>query len=131
MEAEIEHADFCCPVDPGRKSEWIERLQRQRERIVAQHGETIADQEIMLKTLSHPIRLKILWHLHTKPNCVCELVKKLGASNSAVSYHLAYLARFLLIKDKQSGGNVYYYRTKFGKTMLQWLEKMPIEPETR
>ncbi|MFW9779588.1 MAG: ArsR/SmtB family transcription factor [Candidatus Heimdallarchaeota archaeon] len=129
MEAETEHEDFCCPIDPERKNEWLARLQRQRDHIVTQYGETVADQEIMLKTLSHPIRLKILWHLHMKPNCVCELVDKLGASNSAVSYHLAYLARFLLIKDKYSGGNVYYYRTKFGKTVLKWLEQMPIRPE--
>ncbi|MHA2225804.1 MAG: ArsR/SmtB family transcription factor [Candidatus Hodarchaeales archaeon] len=124
---ETEHADFCCPIDPGRKSKWLERLQNQRDNVIAKHGEIIAEQELMLKTLSHPIRLKILHHLHQKPNCVCELVKKLGASNSAVSYHLSYLAKFLLINDKLSGGNVYYYRTKFGKQMMQWIEQIPKE----
>ncbi|MHA1975487.1 MAG: ArsR/SmtB family transcription factor [Candidatus Hodarchaeales archaeon] len=122
-----EHADFCCPIDPQRTKEWTERLEEERKKLIRRKGEKFAEQQLLLKALSNSLRLDILFYLHQKPNCVCELVRKLGAKNSAVSYHLAYLTKFSLIQDKMTGGNVVYYRTRYGKTVLNWLEKVPIE----
>ena len=124
---QTEHADFCCPIDPQRNEEWTDRLEKEKIRLVKLRGEKIAKKQLLLKALSNPLRLDILFYLHQKPNCVCELVKKLGAKNSTVSYHLSYLAKFSLIQDKATGGNVVYYRTRYGKTVLNWLERIPIE----
>ena len=110
---QTEHADFCCPIDPQRAKEWTDRLEEEKVKLVKVRGEKIAELQLLLKVLSNSLRLDILLHLHQKPNCVCELVRKLGAKNSAVSYHLAYLAKFSLIQDKQTGGNVVYYRTRY------------------
>ncbi|MHA2202766.1 MAG: ArsR/SmtB family transcription factor [Candidatus Hodarchaeales archaeon] len=124
---EKQHADFCCPIDPQRNKEWTDRLEREKERLITLKGEKQAEHQLILKVISNPLRLEILNYLHQKPNCVCELVRKLGAKNSTVSYHLSYLAKFSLIQDKMTGGNVIYYRTRYGKAVLNWLEKMPIE----
>ncbi|MHA1940414.1 MAG: ArsR/SmtB family transcription factor [Candidatus Hodarchaeales archaeon] len=122
-----EHADFCCPVDPQRNKEWHARLDEEGKKLILLKGEKFAEQQLLLKSLSNSQRLDILYYLDQKPNCVCELVKKLGAKNSAVSYHLSHLSKFALINDKLVGGRTIYYRTKYGKSVLKWLEKLPIE----
>ena len=89
-------------------------------------GEMMDERENLLKTLGHAIRLSILQYLGTRPNCVCELVEKLGASNSAVSYHLVFLAKCGLVQTENRAGNTYYFLTDFGSKVLQWLQLMPL-----
>ncbi len=93
-------------------------------------GSTLAGRENLLKTLAHEIRLSILHHLGARPNCVCELVEKLGTSNSAISYHLSFLAKYALIQSENRAGNIYYVLTDYGNKVLQWLETIPIQYAT-
>ncbi|MFX0064624.1 MAG: ArsR/SmtB family transcription factor [Candidatus Hermodarchaeota archaeon] len=127
---ESEHEVFCCPTDRQKKNEWLERLQSERERIITENSELLFEQELLFKTLSHPIRLKILCYLTQRPNCVCELVHKLKVSNSNISYHLSYLANFSFVNFKFQGGNVFYYLTRYGKAVMKWLETIPPNPNS-
>ncbi|MFQ5980421.1 MAG: ArsR/SmtB family transcription factor [Candidatus Heimdallarchaeota archaeon] len=126
---ESPHESFCCPKDPEVEGKWIARLEREKERVFDRSGEQMAEQELLLKSLSHPIRLNILYYLLEKPNCVCELVRKLKEANSKVSYHLSYLTQSQLIASVNRSGNVYYRINRQGRTVMDWLGNIPIAKE--
>ncbi len=120
----------CCPSNPDQKALWVKKLQSEQERLNIEAGGSLADRETLLKTLAHEIRLLILHHLGARPNCVCELVEKLGVSNSAISYHLSFLAKYALIQSENRAGNIYYVLTEYGNKVLQWLESIPVQNPT-
>jgi DNA-binding transcriptional ArsR family regulator len=120
--------DSCCPMNPERRDVWVKKLQGEREQLLQETGETLGESETLLKTLAHEIRLSILHHLGTRPNCVCELVEKLGIANSALSYHLSFLAKYGLIQSINRVGNTYYVLTEYGTKVLEWLVAIPLRP---
>ena len=120
----------CCPSNPEQKTLWGKKLQSEQEHLAIEAGDALADKEILLKTLAHEIRLSILHHLGARPNCVCELVEKLGTSNSAISYHLSFLAKYALIQSENRAGNIYYVLTEYGNKVLHWLESIPVQNAT-
>ncbi len=120
----------CCPSNPDQKALWVKKLQSEQERLTLEGGSSLAERETLLKTLAHEIRLSILHHLLARPNCVCELVEKLGESNSAISYHLSFLAKYALIQSENRAGNTYYVLTEYGNKVLQWLEAIPVQNAT-
>ncbi|OLS15675.1 MAG: transcriptional regulator, ArsR family [Promethearchaeota archaeon CR_4] len=117
--------DPCCPSNLQQKALWEKKLQKEKAEIMGDFGDIMGKRESLLKTLGHEIRLAILQYLGTRPNCVCELVEKLAASNSAVSYHLAFLAKCGLVQTENRAGNTYYFLTDYGGKVLQWLHLMP------
>ncbi len=117
----------CCPSNPQQRALWVKKLQSEKDHIEIKVGGFLAEKENILKTLGHEIRLSILHHLGARPNCVCELVEKLGASNSAISYHLSFLAKYNLIHSENRAGNTYYDLTDYGTKILRWLDDLPIQ----
>ena len=85
-----------------------------------------------LKALGDRTRLRIIKLLQHEPVCVCELVRILGMSQSAVSRHLGILKSSGLIDDYRVGKWVFYYLNsdelctecnEIMQTLLDWLEK--------
>jgi ArsR family transcriptional regulator len=56
-----------------------------------------------LKTLAHPVRLRILALLHEGELCVCEVAEVLGLAPSTVSEHLTGLRRSGLVREWKVG----------------------------
>lgn len=62
-----------------------------------------------LKALSDPIRLRIILLLQAEGElCVCDLMAVLGAPQSTVSRHLAYLKRSCWVDTRREGVWIYY-----------------------
>ena len=62
-----------------------------------------------LKALSDPIRLRIVLLLHAEGElCVCDLMAVLGAPQSTVSRHLAYLKRSCWVDTRREGVWMHY-----------------------
>lgn len=69
-----------------------------------------------LKSISHPLRLKILCVLGDQEACVQEIVEAVGTSQSNVSQHLAILRdKEILFADKRS--NRVFYRVGDARTL--------------
>ncbi|PFE60616.1 transcriptional regulator [Bacillus cereus] len=63
----------------------------------------------VLKTLAHPIRIKILKELITRGACnVTQIVDILGIPQSTVSQHLSKMQSQKLIMNDRKGLEVYY-----------------------
>jgi ArsR family transcriptional regulator len=65
-------------------------------------------EQIIIKALCNPVRLKLIKCISTKEKTVSELIQNCGLSQSAVSQHLNKLKEAGLIKDAKSGREVYY-----------------------
>jgi ArsR family transcriptional regulator len=57
---------------------------------------------------SDPTRVKILWALHCRRMCVCDLAVLLGMTKSAISHQLKSLRLTNLVKYEKQGKVVYY-----------------------
>lgn len=65
----------------------------------------------IFKSLSHPIRLRIIKLLNEKKLSVLEIAEKLGISQSSISQHLKILEENgILMKEKK--GNIVYCKLK-------------------
>lgn len=65
-----------------------------------------------LKALGEENRIKIVGILCEEEMCVCELIEKLGLSQSAVSHHVKILKQAGLITDKRRGKWIFYSLNK-------------------
>jgi len=62
----------------------------------------------LLKTLAHPVRLRILALLRDGELCVCQITEILGIPTSTASEHLTELRRARLLVERKDGRWVYY-----------------------
>lgn len=62
----------------------------------------------LLKSLAHPVRLRILALLREGELCVCQVRAVTGQPTSTVSEHLAELRRAGLLEERREGKWVYY-----------------------
>jgi len=62
----------------------------------------------LLKTLAHPVRLRILALLREGELCVCQITEILGIPTSTASEHLTELRRGGLLAERKEGRWVYY-----------------------
>ncbi len=62
----------------------------------------------LLKTLAHPVRLRLLGLLRGGELCVCQINTVLGLAPSTVSEHLTELRRAGLLAERKDGRWVYY-----------------------
>lgn len=67
--------------------------------------ESIAD---TFKAFSDKTRIKILYVLHEKEVCVCDIAQELGMNQSAISHQLKTLKQARLIKSRREGKQIYY-----------------------
>jgi len=71
----------------------------------------------MLKSLAHPIRLKILCFIMDSEKSVGEIEKEFGSSISNISQHLTVLRKMNIIKRRKES-NFMYYSMKDEKVVL-------------
>ncbi len=62
----------------------------------------------LLKVLTHPARLAILYILRDGEHCVCHLESHLGFRQAYISQQLAVLREAGLIQDRRDGWNIFY-----------------------
>lgn len=62
----------------------------------------------IIKTLGHPLRLKIVVGLITQPKCVMEIWECLNVPQAVVSQHLAKLRNYGIIEGKRNGVKMQY-----------------------
>lgn len=67
--------------------------------------ESIAD---IFKVFGDKTRIKILYVLHTRELCVCDIAQLLDMNQSAISHQLKVLKQAKLIKSRREGKQVYY-----------------------
>jgi ArsR family transcriptional regulator, virulence genes transcriptional regulator len=72
-----------------------------QERLFELHAE-------VCKTLSNPVRLKVINELQDGEMTVGALAKKLGIRQAHVSQHLAMLRQRGVVKTRRDGPNIYY-----------------------
>ncbi len=68
----------------------------------------------LLKVLTHPARLAILYLLRDGEHCVCHLESYLRFRQAYISQQLAVLREAGLIQDRRDGWNVFYSVTDPG-----------------
>ena len=71
-------------------------------------NESIASLVDLLKTLAHPVRLRILALLREGELCVCQITEVLGIPTSTISEHLNELRRSGLLAERKDGRWVHY-----------------------
>ena len=69
-----------------------------------------------LKSISHPLRLKILCVIGDQEACVQEIVDAVGTSQSNISQHLAILRDKGILTCRKHANRV-YYRVGDGRTL--------------
>lgn len=62
----------------------------------------------ILKALTHPARIAILYILRDGEHCVCHLSAYLGFRQAYISQQLSVLRESGLIQDRRDGWNIYY-----------------------
>lgn len=65
-------------------------------------------QSMILKAISHPVRLYIVDTLSKRKVCVCSLAEELGISFAAVSKHFSVLKNAGIVYEERDGNNIYY-----------------------
>jgi len=78
----------------------------------------------VLRVISHPTRLQILYELRNGKKCVCQLLSEIPVSQSNLSQHLSVLKLAGLVKDKRQGNMVEYELTdnKLTQQVISCLE---------
>ena len=62
----------------------------------------------MLKAIANEKRLKVLYYILEKEMTVCEIEKKVGLNQSALSQHLAVLRADDIVKTRRDAQTIYY-----------------------
>jgi ArsR family transcriptional regulator, virulence genes transcriptional regulator len=79
----------------------MDMIPMKQERLFELHAE-------VCKTLSNPVRLRIINELQDGEMTVGALVKKLNIRQAHVSQHLAVLRQRGVVKTRRDGPNIYY-----------------------
>ena len=85
-----------------------EDLQRARNALFEENSEAPIHAARFMKSLSHPDRLKILCMVMDQEMSVAEIESAVGASQSAISQHLARLKDEGLLSARRDGRQIYY-----------------------
>jgi DNA-binding transcriptional ArsR family regulator len=62
----------------------------------------------VLKSLSQPTRLKIVYFLRAGERCVCEIFPAIDEEQSNTSRHLAYMQTHGILSRRKEGVKIYY-----------------------
>jgi len=66
----------------------------------------------LLKAISEPNRIRILYTLSKDKVCVCELADMVGIPQNLMSFHLKTLHDVGILKKTREGNNIYYVVSK-------------------
>lgn len=75
---------------------------------LADHHDQIMIAARALKSIAHPLRLKILCVVGNREVCVQEIVATVGTSQSNISQHLAILREKDILATRKDANRVYY-----------------------
>lgn len=89
------------------------------EEVRKRMNEDVKDTVRLFKTLSDPVRFRILRALDVGEMCVCVIVETANCPYSALSYHLKMLKNAGLIESKRDGNFLNYSLTEKGKKVLR------------
>ncbi len=70
--------------------------------------EILYDVADLFKVFADTTRIKILYALMDRPQCVADIAEEVGVSQSAVSHQLRILKQARLVKFQRDGKNVIY-----------------------
>ena len=91
--------------------------------------------ERLFRAFADETRLSVLQTLSNGELCVCDLMSALGAPQSKVSRHLAYLKSAGLVLDRKRGKWRHYSlakpKTALHRSLLACLDKAPALRKTR
>ena len=121
MIPDTKNFQISCPADQRLAEEWSHALNAERIAVT----DSLDSRKDSFQAIGHRIRLEILYYLRGRANCVCELVRKTGASNSAVSYHLRLLEKVGAVIVEYRSGRVYYLLTESGNSIVKWIDSIP------
>ena len=76
----------------------------------------------ILKSISDPLRLKILYLLKEDELCVCHINSSLDKPQSTISHHLAILKRAKLLNSRKKGKWTYY--SLKNQEIINFIEKI-------
>jgi ArsR family transcriptional regulator len=76
------------------------------------------------QALADPIRLTVMYALHSQPLCVCVIKEVVKIADSKLSYHLNILKAQELISGEQQGNWIIYRITDRGRRALKCTERM-------
>ncbi len=79
-----------------------------KQAIAIQTEEKITQICDVFRMLSEPSRLKIVLSLLNGEKCVCDILKIVGGTQSAVSHQLRILKDNRVLRARRDGQNVYY-----------------------
>ncbi len=71
------------------------------------HDEDVKDVAALLKTMSHPIRLKILCMLQEKEMAVGDIREEVKTTNANVSQHLSILRNQGIVSSRKDANFIY------------------------
>lgn len=86
--------------------------------------------DALLSALSHPVRRNTLRLLvGDEEHCLCELMARLGASQSSMSRHMACLKEVGLVQDRRDAQWMRYRSRRHGDPALQAVVSAIIETD--
>ncbi|MDH4221936.1 MAG: metalloregulator ArsR/SmtB family transcription factor [candidate division Zixibacteria bacterium] len=62
----------------------------------------------LLKAISQPTRLRILYFLKEGEKCACEIIPEMGEDQSTISRHLNHLKDSGILDSRREGVSIYY-----------------------
>lgn len=80
----------------------------------------------LAQALADPIRLTVMYALHSQPLCVCVIKAVVEIADSKLSYHLTILKEQEFIVGEQQGNWIIYSITDRGRQALKCIEKMGV-----
>lgn len=84
------------------------------DNVVCEVRKSLPDDECLeslsdiFKVFGDKTRIRILYVLHVKELCVCDIAQLLNMNQSAISHQLKVLRQAKLIKSRREGKSVYY-----------------------
>lgn len=112
----------CCPADCALREDWEDELNQVK---TALNDESVTQMGMMLKAISHPLRLRILLMLRSRDQCVCEFIWIFEESPTQVSNHLKILKDAGLIETYyRSNHKIYRLSEESDKTIITFLHQL-------
>lgn len=113
-QSESKITELCCPGDEKLRKKWLLKLENEHICIRDKSKEITGK----LKILSNSDRVEILLILDQREHCMDEIVRKLSARKSAVSYHLGMLIKHGMICLKRRSHFAFYSLSQEGKKAI-------------
>ncbi len=98
--------------------------QRNQREVQAALNKDVTQVSKLIKVLSDPVRLRIMFALSVQELCVCVLVEITDYRYSALSYHLKLLKNMGFIDSRREGTFLLYNLTDSGRVGLEMINRL-------